>query len=238
MKELSYYLLSVWRWIRIPTIIALIIVTLLYSLMWIYENTDCGYSIRTLSPKQGDFNALVQEECCNWGCAVTIKLHKRRGWGFDTEIFVYNPTSIFERKESPWTHDPLVVWLNPNELEIAVDRIGKINSQLLEAHGIKITYRIGFVDSQFAKPLALEGEKVIGLLKTRLADAKDDWAVDDIVYVLKDMVRLETCDVAGDEELMWLVDERVKGMKSSLIKGITEKDVDTIRAGLSSVEKR
>jgi hypothetical protein len=43
------------------------------------------------------------------------------------------------------------------------------------------------------------------------------------------MVRLETYDVAGDEELMRCVDERVKAMKDPLIKVITENEVDTIR---------
>jgi len=85
------------------------------------------------------------------------------------------------------------------------------------------------VDSGFAKPLALEGEKIIDLLKSRLTDAQDDWTVDDDVLVLKDMVRLETYDVVGDEELMRLVDERVKAMKDPGMKEMTQGTVDTIR---------
>ena len=119
--------------------------------------------------------------------------------------------------------------MSANELEIAVDRLDQIDTQLEEAHGVKITYRIGFVDSQFARPLALEGEKVIGLLKVKLMDAQDDRTVDDIVRVLKDMVRLDTYDVIGDEELMRLVDERVKGMKDPRIKETTEQELDAMR---------
>jgi len=67
-----------------------------------------------------------------------------------------------------------------------VDRVSQIQSQLVEARGVRITYRIGFVDSQFPKPLALEGEKVISLLKAKLMDAQDDSTINYIVYVLKE----------------------------------------------------
>ena len=41
------------------------------------------------------------------------------------------------------------------------------------------------------------------------------------------MVRLEAYDVAGDKDLMRLVDERVKGMKDAFWKKMTEKDLCT-----------
>jgi hypothetical protein len=45
-----------------------------------------------------------------------------------------------------WNHEPTVVWLSANELEISVDRISHIMSKLEDARGIKITYKIGKVD--------------------------------------------------------------------------------------------
>jgi hypothetical protein len=231
MKGWSYYLLRVWRWIRIPVIVVALLAMLLYSLM-LYLANDCDYQNQTISPKMGDFDAIVEEKWCgfigSW-CEETIRLHRRTGWSLDTKIFIYTPTSAYERPERPWTHSPVVVWSSANELDITVDRVDRIYSQLKEACGVKITYRIGFVNSQFEDSLGLEGEKIIGLLKTKIMDTQDDWTVDDCVLVLKDMVRRETYDVVGDEELMRLVDERVKAMKDPRIKEMTEKDVDTIR---------
>lgn len=110
-----------------------------------------------------------------------------------------------------------------------MDRVANIDTQLEEAHGVKIKYRIGLVDSQFARSLALEGGKVISFLKARLTDAQDDRIVDAIVGILKDMVTLDTYDVVDDEELMRLVDERVKGMTDPGIKENTEQDLAAMR---------
>ena len=233
MKGWSYCLRRIWRWVRIPLIIVALLpvlsAILFCVLIYMFPNRACGYSSRTISPKQGDFDAVVEGRCCDWGCDETLRLHRRSGWGSGTKIFVYRPIYADERLERPRTHEAVVVWSSANELEIAVDRLDRIHTQLEEAQGVRITYRIGFVDSQFAKPLALEGEKIIGMLKAKLTDAHDDWTIDDIVYLLNDMASRETYDVAGDEELMRLVDERVKGMKDPRIKEMTEKDVDLIR---------
>jgi hypothetical protein len=82
---------------------------------------------------------------------------------------------------------------------------------------------------EFVDAFALNGEKAIGLLKARLMDAPRDSAIQYIVYALEEMVRLETYDVTGDEELMRLVDERVKGIKDPFWKRMAEKDVHEIR---------
>jgi hypothetical protein len=135
MKVWSYYLLRIWGWVWIPVIT----IVVLYSFIWLHANSACGYSSRTISPKQGNFDAVVEGKCCDWGCIDIIKLHKRAGWGIDTKVFVYNPDL------GPSVTDPVVVWLNANELEIAVDSVSHIRSQLAEARGVKITYRIGSV---------------------------------------------------------------------------------------------
>ena len=108
MKGWSYYLLRVWRWVRIPVIIVALLAMLLYFLLWIYVNSSCEYSSRTISPKQGDFDAVVEEKCCgligSW-CEVAIKLHRRTGWGLDTKIFVYDPASM----EHQVSHGPMTL---------------------------------------------------------------------------------------------------------------------------------
>lgn len=231
MKGWDYYLLRVWRWIRLSMIIvallAMLSAILIVAIIFIFPNASCEYSSRTISPKQGNFDAVVDGKCCDCGCVETIKLHRRSGWGLDTKIFVYYPASMGSDKS--WTHDPVAVWLSANELEIDVDRVANIDTQLEEAHGVKIKYRIGLVDSQFARSLALEGGKVISFLKARLTDAQDDRIVDAIVGILKDMVTLDTYDVVDDEELMRLVDERVKGMTDPGIKENTEQDLAAMR---------
>ncbi len=230
MKGWTYYLLRVWRWLWISLTVMMLLVILLYFILKIWVSSSCVYDSRTISPTRGDYDAVVEDKCCGLigsSCEMRVKLHRRTGWGLDTKIFVYGPYSGGSGES--WSHEPVVVWLSANELEITVDRLDQIDTQLKEAHGVKITYRIGFVNSQFAWPIALEGEKVIGILRVKLTDASDDRTVGDIVLMLKDMVRLETYDVIADEELMRLVDERVKGIKDPRIKETTGKEVDLIR---------
>lgn len=106
----------------------------------------CGYSSRTISPKRGNFRAVVVEKCCGSGCIGTVRLRRTDGWGFDSKIFVYETADDYAPPVKEWTHDPVVVWLSPNELEIGMDRVGHIYSQKTEARGIRITYLIGSVD--------------------------------------------------------------------------------------------
>ncbi|MFZ0932086.1 MAG: hypothetical protein WAN11_26035 [Syntrophobacteraceae bacterium] len=119
-----------------------LLVLMLFLLLWWYSNSDCGHNTFTFSPKEGNFEAIADDECCDWGCRVTITLHRTRGWGLDTDVFIYKPTHA----DSPWTHDPVVAWLSANEMVVAVDRVGYIYSQKTGAHGVRITYRIGSVD--------------------------------------------------------------------------------------------
>ena len=65
---------------------------------------------------------------------------------FETSsVFVYETTNVYDDNKSR-SHDPVITWLNANELEIAVDRVGRITRQIAESSGIKIIYRIGSVD--------------------------------------------------------------------------------------------
>ena len=146
MKSLPDGLQRMLTYIRIP----LIIIMLLFFLMWMQFKypSGCGYRDWTTSINQGYFEAVVEEECC-WGCVYTIILRKANGWsglGFDTKVFVYEPASSVYGSLDTSTHEPVVIWLSPNELEIAVDRLGSIHKQLSKARGVKIEYHIGSVD--------------------------------------------------------------------------------------------
>ena len=114
-----------------------------HLLLWWYVHSGCWHGTSTFSSREGNFDAILDEECCS-GCTETVTL--RRKWGFNTKIFVYSETDAYEPPGTPWTHNPVIVWLSPNELEIAVDRIGHIYTQLTEARGVRIIYRIGSVD--------------------------------------------------------------------------------------------
>lgn len=149
MNVLRYYLLRIWRWIRIPLIIFMLLyLGLLYS-RWQYEST-CAHGYLTINSSGGSFDALVDDMCCDgFGGfeVVIVRLVSKAIWPSpDATIFVYNPTDVYVPRGAHWTHDPVVTWLSPNELQIAVDRVGQIRRLVTEARGIKIIYRIGRVD--------------------------------------------------------------------------------------------
>jgi hypothetical protein len=70
----------------------------------------------------------------------------------------------------------------------------------------------------------------VGFLKAKLIDAPDDRTIEAIVDVFEDMAWLESYDVAGNDELMQCMEERVKGMKHPFSKKYTEEMVARIRA--------
>ena len=143
MKISSEYMLDIWRTIRIPLIMLVIILGGLIFIRAKYQG-DCAQENRTISCKLGNYDAVVEEVCCN-ACIVTIKLHRTNAWGAESSVFVYETTNVYDDNKSR-SHDPVITWLNANELEIAVDRVGRITRQIAESSGIKIIYRIGSVD--------------------------------------------------------------------------------------------
>ncbi|MDR3560406.1 MAG: hypothetical protein P4N59_03040, partial [Negativicutes bacterium] len=69
------------------------------------------------------------------GCVVTIKLRNKSLWGgMEAPVFVYDPSDSVE---------PVVKWLNQNELEISLDQTPHIVSQVRRMWGIRIIYRVG-----------------------------------------------------------------------------------------------
>lgn len=142
-----YYLLRFWSWVRIKLLILAILLTVLYCVrMWTQTefHKGCLQESRTVGLPQRGLDAVVEEEWCGGGLGGgdigTIKLRDRERWGLETSVFAYS----ISNEGGP--HEPIVVWLSENELEISVDRISSIISQRGKVRGIKITYRIGKVD--------------------------------------------------------------------------------------------
>ncbi len=132
MKRWRKYLLNIWT----PVVTMLV----LNCLLWAYLHVDPGYSdIRTISPKGGNFDAVLQRECSDRGCTERIVL---RRWRFDTKIFVFEPAGSDPKMS-------VVAWSGPDELKITVDEVSHIYSQLAEARGVRIAYRIGKVDDPY-----------------------------------------------------------------------------------------
>ena len=105
-------------------------------------------------------------------------------------------------------------------------------------HDIEKQYAIYICGNQYMHPpflgladaFAEEGAKVVGFLKTRLLEAEgDDSTVRDIVYVFSEMQRLKTYDVIGDDDLMRIMVERVRMIKSDGWREISERRLSRIR---------
>ncbi|MDQ1814176.1 hypothetical protein RBA41_12750 [Massilia sp. CCM 9210] len=66
---------------------------------------------------------------------------------------------------------------------------------------------------EFASLFASEGAYGVALLKKKLSKTTDDLTVRDISYALHEMQQLDTYDVAVDNELMAILELRIKEMK-------------------------
>lgn len=151
MKELR-----IWRWVRIPVaVIMTLCLWLVYiGQTWHPAHDFLAYGSRTATPRQGNFRAVYISKSCDTAFGGgeeyinMVVLRRRDGRGPDTKIFVYTPTYDFEPIWKPRTHDPVLVWLSANELEISVGPLDEIYTQLREAQGVNITYHIGDVVRQ------------------------------------------------------------------------------------------
>jgi len=85
-----------------------------------------------------------------------------------------------------------------------------------------------------AEPFARKGGGTVEFLKDKLSRASDDGTVRDVVLVFKEMSRQRTSNVAGDSELMKVIDDRVAAMKDADWKRLVEQQVKEIRAAGSA----
>jgi hypothetical protein len=80
-----------------------------------------------------------------------------------------------------------------------------------------------------ADPFAAQGKSIVLLLSDRLRAATDDLTIRDIVMVFSAMGRAKTYDVAGDEQLMKLLEGSAKRMKDRDWKALVEKEICTLQ---------
>jgi hypothetical protein len=88
---------------------------------------------------------------------------------------------------------------------------------------------------ELMEPFARGGGKVVKLLKSKLSQKIDDPTVRDVVWVLAEMSRQRTYDVASDSALMNTVDARVLEIKDPFWKSFTESQLREIRAAHGAV---
>src|SRR5262245_31771868 len=66
---------------------------------------------------------------------------------------------------------------------------------------------------ELAGPFAKEGQAVVGFLKAKLAAARGDLTIRDILLVFEEMSKLKTYDVAADSDLMKVIELAVGKVK-------------------------
>ena len=140
------YFRRVWRWVRIPVavVMTLYLCVTCIEQEFFYDPGFHTYFSRTTSPERGNFRAVYISKFCVGDYMDLVVLRRIDGRGPDTTVFVYEPTD--EPGPEGRFHRPVLVWLSPNELEISLDRVCHIFSQIREWNGVRITYRIGSVD--------------------------------------------------------------------------------------------
>lgn len=103
-------------------------------------------------------------------------------------------------------------------------------------YDIETQYELLVVGNQVVHPPAIylaeefakQGKSIVPLLRNKLAEAKQEATVRDVVGILAEMHRLRTYDVASDANLMALVKERTAAMRGQW-KPVTQHMVDEIR---------
>ncbi len=165
MIRLKNLLLCVWRWVRIPLAIVTVVMVLftmiaVEEVLYLcipfdrhseYYKYNYEYDSRTIGPKEGNLYAVVEWEGCWYSdCPKVTTVKLEGGASGAATVFIYTPTDAYDPVSGihgiPFVHNPDILWLSPGELQIAVRRVERITSQLTEARGVKITYRIESVD--------------------------------------------------------------------------------------------
>lgn len=85
-----------------------------------------------------------------------------------------------------------------------------------------------------ATPFAREGEAVVGFLKAKLAAARGDLTIRDILLIFAEMARHKIYDVAGDADLMRVIESGVSRMKDDFWRQHGEQSLSEIREQAST----
>lgn len=112
------------------------------------------------------------------------------------------------------------------------DRMEKFGTYTLEEQ-----YRIFICGNQvmhppaiyLAGPFAKQGSRAVVLLKAKLASAKDDLTIRDIILVFTEMQRRDTYDVAGDKALIALITDSVRVIQDKDWRRIAQQNLNEIQ---------
>jgi hypothetical protein len=127
--------------------------------------------------------------------------------------------------------DQCHVWANSFFRKPIDERIAQFSG-----YDIDSQYSIFICGNQFieppaiylAGPFALEGRKVVALLRKKLLETKHDPTIRDIVLVFREMSRQGSYDVASDTDLMKLMADKVAGIEDADWRRITRQMVSEI----------
>lgn len=124
----------------IPYIFLLCLYLLIFFLHFKVRNNSYQAEMIPIQQKEGRYVAAIVTECRST-CRVTILIYKKSTSSGAHEVLHY--LKIGGEREAAMLSDyPDLTWLGENELEIAIDQVGKIVRQKFEVDGVKITYKI------------------------------------------------------------------------------------------------
>lgn len=112
------------------------------------------------------------------------------------------------------------------------DRIERMRQYSLEDQYKIFRYgndKIEPPDLELANPIAEKGSFAIPFLTDHLKSSTDDFAVRDILLVLRTMQRFKTYDVAHDAALMSVIEMRISAMKSADWQAFCREEVEKIK---------
>ena len=107
----------------------------------------CQSLVDQLVPGSGDYDIRVIEKGCEgWGGSDTMSIVlSPKKWGLNRTVFVYGRMSYdprFKRKDV----SPSVTWISNNEVQISIDMVSYISTQINQVDGIKFTYSVGAIE--------------------------------------------------------------------------------------------
>ncbi|MDB5048646.1 MAG: hypothetical protein JWO30_1717 [Fibrobacteres bacterium] len=82
---------------------------------------------------------------------------------------------------------------------------------------------------QFGLKFALEGEHVVGYLTARLEETESEPTIRDIISVFRWMTIKKTYDVAGNTNLMKIMESKKNQIKEPMWRSFVEKELSEIK---------
>jgi hypothetical protein len=107
----------------------------------------CESHVEATVPGPGAYDAKVVEEGCDGivgsdTMSIVLSSRVRRK---DSAVFVYS-RKTGDPSRSRQDVSPTVTWLDKDTVEISIDMVASIQTQLGEVDGVKVRYRVGAVE--------------------------------------------------------------------------------------------